>query len=106
MTDERVARDHFRDEVASGEYSIEWTGKWRVAVDREWYPGIDLDEDEALSARDVARVFPGVTEQHARREIRRRAADGDPAPLQVKGAWLAPLSWWRTVIEEGVGEGA
>lgn len=71
-----------------------------MGVDRGWYPGIDLDEDEALSAQDIARIFPGITEQRARREIRRRAASGDPAPLKVRGTWLAPLGWWRTVIDD------
>lgn len=74
-------------------------------VDHEGPPGVGLVENEALSSNDVARIFPGVTAAQARRAIRRRAASGDPAPLKIKGAWLAPLFWWRTVIADEVGKG-
>ena len=43
-----------------GAYTLAWTGRWRFERLRGWYRGGDLNEDEALSFRDVARIFPRV----------------------------------------------
>ena len=56
-----------------------------------------MRDDEALSCRDIERIF-GVPAKQARSVLKRRVAEGDGEPLQVHGTWLAPLRWWRAVL--------
>lgn len=55
-------------------------------------------DSEALSCRDVERLF-GVPVNDARAALKQRMAHGDAEPLQVHGTWLAPLYWWREVLD-------
>lgn len=97
---EELVREFIREKLDDGSYTFTWTGRWRVERYRDWVPGWDVNEDEALSCRDAARIFPGISETEARRVLRHRVAEGDSNPQRVHGAWLATLRWWRTVLPQ------
>lgn len=61
---------------------------------------------EALSARDIAIIYPDVIdERNARRLLRNRLRLGetgfavDGGPIKVAGTWLATLAWWKRILE-------
>lgn len=62
-------------------------------------------DSEALSARDIARLFPDtIAERDARRLLLDRVRAGetgwdvDGGPIRVHRIWLATLAWWREAI--------
>ena len=60
-------------------------------------------ESEALSCRDIARIWD-VPETDARRLLRERVKAGkdgftvEGGPLKIQGTWLATLGWWRSQL--------
>lgn len=73
-----------------------------------WPSGDAMASSEALSARDIAQLYPTLTtERDARRLLLARVRDGETgdapfaptgAPLKVQGTWLTTLGSWRQVV--------
>lgn len=66
---------------------------------------VPLLPSEALSSRDIARLFPvAVSEANARRLLLARVRAGETCfsvcggPFKVRGTWLATLEWWQGAL--------
>ena len=97
---DECARTAVADALETGKHKLRWSGRWRVERFRDWYPGRDREEDDELSCRVVAQVFPGVSEREANRLLLERVSEGDRNPRKTRGIWRATLGWWRSVLPE------